>query len=216
LLFLLSGGRVRLPKTMPKKADFIDFFKNVGKRLVKCYSNKMRNFILVSIVVLTLIVVPAFAQTEPSPSPISYELPYPGLLPDNPLYSLKALRDRIVGFLISDPIKKTEFDILQADKRLSVGIYLFDEGQTKYTLSESTISKGENYFNEAIRSLVLAEKEGRDVSGMALHLKMSLSKHDEVIKDLAQKTTGKLKEKFLATEKKVAGYENQAEEFSLK
>ncbi|HSW97310.1 MAG TPA: hypothetical protein VLF89_05800, partial [Candidatus Saccharimonadales bacterium] len=34
---------------------------------------------------------------------IQYDLPYPGLLPDNPLYSLKVLRDKIVEFFISDP-----------------------------------------------------------------------------------------------------------------
>lgn len=177
----------------------------------------MRNFILLSIVALTLIIVPAFAQTEPSSSPvISYELPYPGLLPDNPLYFFKVLRDKVQGFLISDPIKKAEFDILQADKRLNVGIYLFDEGKEKYTLSESTISKGENYFDGVIISLTLAEKEGIDISSTVNKLNMSLQKHDEVIKEMGKKTSGKLKEGFLDSSQKVIRYQNQAKEFKLK
>jgi len=47
---------------------------------------------------------------------IDYTLPYPGLLPDNPLYPLKMIRDRIILFLINDSAKRTEYYLLQADK----------------------------------------------------------------------------------------------------
>ncbi len=75
-----------------------------------------------------------FAVTPPAavtPAPVvpkvEYNLPYPGILPDHPLYFLKQLRDKILDFLITDPVKKAEFYILQADKRLSMGIALTDE-----------------------------------------------------------------------------------------
>src|SRR5260370_38981843 len=73
--------------------------------------------------------LPVFAKTATDSSKMDYQLPYPGILPDNPLYELNALRDRIYGFLISDPLKKSEFDLLQADKRLAVGISLFNKGK---------------------------------------------------------------------------------------
>ncbi|PIZ98613.1 MAG: hypothetical protein COX78_02915, partial [Candidatus Levybacteria bacterium CG_4_10_14_0_2_um_filter_35_8] len=73
----------------------------------------------------------ALAEKTMSPNPAAtmdnYELPYPGLLPDHPLYFLKMTRDKIIGFFISDPIKKAEFDILQSDKRLSAGVYLLNK-----------------------------------------------------------------------------------------
>jgi len=49
----------------------------------------------------------SFAQSTPSAQIINvqYDLPYTGILPDNPLYFLKALRDNIYGMLITDPIK---------------------------------------------------------------------------------------------------------------
>lgn len=169
----------------------------------------MRNFILLLIVALLLIVVPAFAQTESSPSTVSYELPYPGLLPDNPLYSFKVLRDRIIGFVISDPLRKAEFDILQADKRLSVGVYLFAEGESKYELAEVTISKGENYFDDSIKSLSLSQKQGRNTSFILNKLKLSLQKHSEVIKDLASKSKGEIKQKLLKTNERVIKYQEQ-------
>src|SRR5438309_421306 len=54
----------------------------------------------------------------PSPVSISYQLPYPGMLPDNPLYFLKVIRDGVWSFLLSNPLKKADFDLLQADKRV--------------------------------------------------------------------------------------------------
>ena len=61
---------------------------------------------------------------------IQYELPYPGILPDNPLYFLKAIRDNVLGFFITDPLKKADYSLLMADKRLQSakarGYTLFD------------------------------------------------------------------------------------------
>src|SRR3989344_1770388 len=76
---------------------------------------------------------------------VDYDLPYPGLLPDHPLYFLKMMRDSAIGFLISDPLKKAEFDLLQADKRLNSGLYLLHNDKDKNAeLAQSTISKGED------------------------------------------------------------------------
>ena len=55
--------------------------------------------VLVSFLIFLATVSPVFAQEElqidtisPTPVPeVEYTLPYPGLLPDNPLYSLKAM-----------------------------------------------------------------------------------------------------------------------------
>ena len=66
----------------------------------------------------------------PSPTPyqhVTYEMPYPGILPDNPFYPLKTLRDRVVGFLITDPGKNATFDLLQADKRFQAGVMLYEK-----------------------------------------------------------------------------------------
>ncbi len=70
---------------------------------------------------------------------VDYTLPYPGILPDNPLYPLKAFRDRMVSVLIADPVKKSLFNLLQADKRLQSAVYLlYDHDTTNIQLAEST------------------------------------------------------------------------------
>jgi hypothetical protein len=79
-----------------------------------------------------------FAQTEEkaeqNSAPVSlsvseeldYTLPYPGILPDNPLYIFKNLRDRVMRIFLSDPVKRIEFSLLQSDKFLSMAMAYAD------------------------------------------------------------------------------------------
>ena len=142
-----------------------------------------------------------------SASEINYELPYPGLLPDNPLYFLRVIRDRIVGFLISDPLKKSEFDLLQADKRLNAGIYLFNKG--KISLAFSTISKAENYFEEAIDKIKEAKTQREDVNGTQGNLENALKKHEQELSILAEKSNANYKASFQNELKRVTGFEER-------
>lgn len=115
-----------------------------------------------------------------------YHLPYPGILPNHPLYFLKQLRDTLLDRLIVDPLRKTEFYILQADKRLSMGLMLFDKGNG--TLGESVISKGEQYLNKTLMQLADVKKNGREIPASILdRLEQSLAKHLEVVDALLVK-----------------------------
>ena len=77
---------------------------------------------------------------------VSYDLPHPGILPDNAMYPVKMFRDRVVSMFISDPVKKAEFNLLQADKRLQAGVYLLNKEAAQAELALTAISKGENYL----------------------------------------------------------------------
>ncbi len=155
----------------------------------------MKRVILFTVLILIVLFSPKFSFSQegdlspsispsptPTPKPVDYQLPYPGLLPDSPLYFLKIGRDRIIDFLISDPLKQAEFDLLQADKRLNAGISLFDKG--KADLAEVTISKGENYFEKAIQNIETAKKQGQDTSSFLEKISRSSKKHQEVLKSL--------------------------------
>lgn len=141
---------------------------------------------------------------------VEYQLPYPGLLPDSPLYFLKMSRDALVGFLIASPLKKADFYLLQADKRLNAGVYLFKIGKSKYDLAESTISKGENYFEKAIAKAIEAKKQGMDIKDIVGRLLTSSKKHQEMIKDLEANAAAKTKESLMALLKRSADSEKQA------
>lgn len=145
-----------------------------------------------------------------SPTPmIEYQLPYPGLLPDSPLYFLKTFRDRIIGFLISDPLRKAEFDLLTADKRLNGGVYLLRKDKSKEELAFSTISKGENYFGEAISKVKEAKKQGMDATFVLKKLSLSLKKHKEVLKELETKVSQKTKQEVKVLEKRGDNFEKE-------
>lgn len=153
----------------------------------------MQKIILFFIILLFAVFIEFFAATEaafaqevsPTPTPkVDYQLPYPGILPDSPLYFIKAARDRIVKFLISDPLKKGEYNLLQADKRLNSGVYLFKKGKSKYELTQSTISKGENYFGQALEKAREAKRQGKDAADLLRRLKESSRKHQEVLRTL--------------------------------
>lgn len=122
-----------------------------------------------------------------------HNLPYPGLLPDSRFYFIKMTRDKVIGMLISDPIKKVEYDILTADKRLSSGIYLLMKTEDKYQLATSTISKGENYFVDAVSKLELARKQGIGISETKERVSTSLKKHQDILKRLETKFKGNTK-----------------------
>lgn len=136
----------------------------------------------------------AFAQEEQQH--IDYELPYPGILPDNPLYILKVARDHIVSFLISGPLKKAEFNLLQSDKRLAGGLSLFIKDKNKIRLAESTISKGENYFQETLEKVKESNRQGMDTKDIVRRLMDSSKKHQEILKSLQFANLLKRSEEF--------------------
>jgi hypothetical protein len=135
----------------------------------------------------------AIPSSSPTPTPIVYTLPYPGILRDNPLYKIKAFRDWLVSVLIADPLKKASFDILQADKRLVAAQDLLQENPPKEALALETLSKGENYFFQAIGQMKQAQQQGERVYDTVQKLRLSNAKHLEIILQMEE---GK-KEDFL-------------------
>ena len=119
---------------------------------------------------------------------VEYALPYPGILPDHPLYFLKRLRDTILERLISDPIRKAEFYILQSDKRLQMGVMLTTAG--KGSLAETTVSKAEKYMEQALTNLSSYRKSGGIIPPYIIEkLEKATAKHREVITDLIGKAS---------------------------
>lgn len=122
-----------------------------------------------------------------TPTP-DYPLPYPGLLPDSPLYFLKATRDRVIGFMISDSLKKADFNMLQADKRIGAAVILFDtKDRENQELAVSTVSKAMNYFEEALQKAREAKKQGESIS----EIKGRMKRADEMYVYLLQKAQKK-------------------------
>lgn len=123
--------------------------------------------------------------TTTSDKKVVYQLPYPGILPDNPLYFLKVTRDRIQAFLIRDNLKKAQLYLLYSDKRLAMAEALEKKG--KVSLALSTLSKGEKYFLKIPQLLKQAKEQGTSPSAELVdRIKTSNQKHKEVIGEIFQ------------------------------
>ncbi|MBI2621433.1 MAG: hypothetical protein HYW63_02175 [Candidatus Levybacteria bacterium] len=157
----------------------------------------MKKIFLSFIFFLIAFSTPVYAQTEipiptvsTSPTPtqqlIDYQLPYPGILPGSPLYSIKMIRDRIIEFLISDPLKKADFYILQADKRVAAAILLFEKGNN--SLGQTTISKGQNYLEKSLEKAMAAKNSGKDAKDVLARVKNSATKQRQEIENLSKKS----------------------------
>jgi len=142
--------------------------------------------------------------------PVEYSLPYPGMLPDHPLYILKTVRDKIMEFLISDPIRKIEFYILQSDKYVNAGVLLID--QQKETLAKSAFSAANAYKKQAVTlSDTLGKQGGMLPQYISERLGKSLMKQEEVITSIAERIPQSYKEVFVGFISVIHGIQ---EEFS--
>lgn len=118
---------------------------------------------------------------------VVYELPYPGILPDHPLYLIKMIRDRLIDFLTRDSLKKAKLYLLYSDKRVSTALMLENKG--KYKLAITTLAKGEKYFLKIPDLILQAKKQGLSSGSEFIdQLKNSNKKHREVINNLLKTT----------------------------
>jgi hypothetical protein len=123
-----------------------------------------------------------------TPTP-NYVMAYPGILPDSPLYPLKAMRDRVISFVIGNQLKKAEFDLLQSDKRIGAALMLIEKkDEKKYDLAISTLSKGLNYYEQAIAESMEAKKQGDGVSDMKSKLKHAGAMYIHMLQQGEKKT----------------------------
>lgn len=135
--------------------------------------------IIISLILGLSLVFPGAARAQ-----VNYYLPYPGILPDHPLYWVKMIRDRVQLWFIFDKEQKAEKMLLYSDKRLGAAWALI-EGQ-KQDLGVTTLTKGEKYLEEAVRlasDQIFKEK-----------LNKAMMKHQEVLKLLENKTADRNKE----------------------
>ncbi len=147
--------------------------------------------ILVSLGIVLLIGLSGVqAQTITPETKIDYYLPYPGLLPDHPLYWLKMVRDRVQLWLTTDNLQKAERLLLYADKRLGAGWALVEGNKPE--LGITTITKAEKYLEQAVN---LAQKLGEEEKEVEFKTKLAkaIKKHEEVLRLIKEKTGEELK-----------------------
>lgn len=140
---------------------------------------------------------------------VEYNLPYPGILPDSPLYFLKVVRDNLLDLFITDPLKKADYTLLMADKRLTSANALIDK--KNYSLAITTLSKAENYFDRAIQNAAKAKGEGKDANEILSRLLLSSQKHQEIIYQMVLRTSGEIKYTLELEQVRVKSFQDTVE-----
>lgn len=122
-------------------------------------------------------------------APVDYSLPYPGILPDSPVYFLKVWRDQVMTWFISDPVQKSFYTLLLSDKRMAAGEALINSG--KKVLGVATVVKANDYFLQAVDLAQSAKKAGKKTDDLVAKLVVAGAKHDEILAVLSGKVSGK-------------------------
>ncbi len=133
----------------------------------------------------------SFAATVPTPTPtaasvvtpqVDYQIPFIGnILPDSPLWSVKALRDWLWYRFTFDHLKKAELALLFSDKRLIASKVLFENKKPGIALS--TLTKGEKYLEISWKEEEIARNNGQDTTSFLTILATSSLKHKQVIEE---------------------------------
>jgi len=158
----------------------------------------MKFFIIISTIFIFLVspfAVLAENNVSTSSANINYLLAWPGILPDNKLYKLKVLRDKIIRVFIKDPVKKIEYDLLLADKTINAANILNEKGNNK--LAKETLYKGENNFTNLVddyrRAYWFHYKIPKRLDDK---IKQASLKHQEIISKMIVKASGDDKKSF--------------------
>jgi hypothetical protein len=144
---------------------------------------------------------------------VNYELPYPGMLPDNPLYIFKVIRDGIVKLLINDELTKARFSLKNAEKRIYAGKMLVEKGKDK--LAVEIIAKGNNYLDDALVAIKKAKvntPKNTDIKPFLSQFRTASMKFNEIYEGLKPSIDQRWKAQLLIEQQRTEKTRNSVEE----
>lgn len=116
---------------------------------------------------------------------VDYYLPYPGILPDHFLYPVKMIRDKLLVFFTTEPLKRAELFLLFADKRIGAAKSLIEGG--KQELGITTLTKAEKYLEKAVSQERLANEKGKETRSFLEKLAKASLKHEELLLEIRER-----------------------------
>ena len=122
---------------------------------------------------------------------VDYYLPYPGILPDHPLYWLKMIRDRSLLAFTKKPVDRFERLLLYADKRVGAAEALIEGGKTE--LGVTTATKAEKYLDQSVNQFEELAKSGRATPEINSKITKALLKHEEILIGVLNKVSDQTK-----------------------
>ena len=201
--------------------QIVSWFQRVDTGCLARYHSQMKRIIVALLFLLLFVQVntvhaedmmviatDSAVATKSAPAKNDYTFVFPGILPDNPLYFLKAARDKFVSILISDHLKRAEFDLLASDKRLVAATILLNKNQDE--LGITTLSKSNNYMEQVLSNLSTSKKMGQTIDTVLHNTEMSIRKHGEELAKVKRHVNPKYMQAFNAELKRLSKLEKSA------
>lgn len=144
---------------------------------------------------------------------INYEFPFPGMLPDHPLYILKVIRDGIVKRLINDELMLAKFSLSSAEKRMYAGRLLLEKDE--HELAIDSISKSANYLSDTLSAVTTYHRKhpkSFEYKPFLQKFKTATEKHIEVMEDIKPSVEKNYLSQFNAEEEKIKRIEKTVKE----
>lgn len=114
---------------------------------------------------------------------VDYDLPFSGMLPDNPFYIIKKARDHMYIFFTRDHIKKSELLLKVSDKKISMAEQLAEKG--KWDLVVETLQDSQDDCAQMLFSMETGQKIGTSPSPELIVIaQTSNEKREEVMEKL--------------------------------
>lgn len=133
---------------------------------------------------------------SPTVTTVEYQLPYPGILPDHPLYKIKVLRDKILLLLTFNPIKKAARHLHMADKEFLMSLKLAENNNIP--LAQQTAFKAEHHMTLLVAEIENAVYYSRKEfpQDLARQAHQATLKHQELLTGIMNRAGEKDKNDF--------------------
>lgn len=113
----------------------------------------------------------------------SYVLPYPSSMPGSFLYKPHLIFEQIMKFWYFGNFGQFEYNLKESDKYLVEAKILFEYNQ--FLEASFSLQKSNSYFQNTMPYLILAKKEGKNISKKRELLREAALKHIEVLEKLS-------------------------------
>ncbi|MCA9371851.1 hypothetical protein KC726_03040 [Candidatus Woesebacteria bacterium] len=145
-------------------------------------------FFLLLISVPSTYMISQSQNIQIEPKTVVYNLPYPGILPDHPLYFLKSIRDDLLLVTTRDPNKKAQLLLHLSDKQIATSKALLEKGKEEKALG--SLDKSQDLFKDIFSIIKTAKAQGQDVpSEFKETLLQSNTKHKEVVSEILEEVS---------------------------
>lgn len=119
---------------------------------------------------------------------VHYSLPYPGVLPTSPLYSLKMVRDRVREMATLNEMNRANLLLEYADKRIAAGQELIRQGEGERAIE--VFMRGTDYETKLVDLMDEMKERGVNVGELANKSELAIRLHEQIVEKAVTQLSG--------------------------